>query len=113
MSVRKKEVFQVKREMKEDASPHIYDMIASIQGGVCEYIAAVRELKDNLLFESKLADSEQELDIAEGDTYKSIKEAWVAAISGEGFGEISRVKVEIEARKAEEENQQFSDEWTK
>ena len=50
-------------------------------------------------------DIEQELDIAEGYAYKSIKEAWVEALYGVEFGEISRVKVEIEARKAKEENQ--------
>lgn len=53
------------------------------------------------------------MDIAEGDAYKSIKEALVAAISGAAFGVNSRVKTEIELKRAEENNQQFKEEWIK
>ena len=75
-------------------------------------------MRDKLLFESKFADNEKELDIAEGDAYKSIKEAWVAAIYGTTFGAmfrttstaISRVVVETKSRKDEEGNQQFENE---
>jgi hypothetical protein len=56
---------------------------------------------------------EHQLDIAEGNDYNSIKEVREATISGETFGEIPREKGEIKARKVEENNQQFRDEWIK
>ena len=82
-----------------------------------DYVATIRKLENNLLFESKFAGIEHEKDIVEGDAYPSIQEVRLEAvsravsrkipraISGAAFGEISRVKVEIEARKAKEENQ--------
>ena len=65
-------------------------MLTNMQSSVSGYVVPIRKLKDKLLFESKIAEKEQKRDIAEGDAYKSIKEAWVAAISGTSFGEISR-----------------------
>jgi len=40
-----------------------------------------KELKNNLLLQSKLADKEQKLDIADGDIFKDIQEVWEVAIS--------------------------------
>ena len=91
-------------EAEEDASIHIYDMIASIQRIVNKSITAVRELKDNLLFVSKLVDSEQQLDIAEGDAFKSIKEVWVTAVSRAAFEASSELKAEIEVRRLQLKN---------
>ena len=98
---------QVWSETKACISLLNYVMLTNMQRSVSDYVVVIEELKDNLLFESKLADSEQELDIIEGDAYKSIKEAWLASISTEAFGVNSRVKEEIEVRKAEENNQQL------
>jgi len=65
----------------------------------------------------KKEDEEQQLDIAEGDAYKSIKEVWVAVVSRATFETSSKIKIEIKSRKAEEKlkkakenNQQFRDE---
>ena len=84
-------------------------MFTSIQRGVIEYMTTIRKMRDKLLFEREPARSKQKRDIAEGDAYKIIKEAWVAAISGTSFGAmpettsttISRVVAEIKSRKVE------------
>lgn len=91
-------------EAEEDASAHIYDMIASIQRIMNKSITAVRELKDNLLFVSKLVDSEQQLYIAERDAFQSIKEVWVAAVSGAPFEASSELEAEIEVRRLQLKN---------
>ena len=52
-------------------------------------VTVAKGLEDNLLSESEFADYTHELDMAEGDAYKSIKEVRVAAISGTSFGGIS------------------------
>ena len=63
---------QVVVETEIHTSLQNYVMFASIQRSVSEYVIAVRELENNLLFESKFADKEQQLDIAEGDIFKDI-----------------------------------------
>ena len=88
-------------------------MLTSILESVSDYVIGSKVWEDNLLSESEFADNKHKLDIAEGDAYKIIKEVWVVAISGATFGVTSRVKVEIELRKAKEKNQQFREEWMK
>ena len=83
-------MFQVLVETAADTSLVNYVMFASIQRSVSEYVAAVREWKNNLLFESKFDSKEQQLDIAKGDIFKDTQEVWVAAISGIAFGAMSR-----------------------
>ena len=107
-------ISQVLDETEEDSSLLNYVMFDSIHRSVSEYVTAIKELENNLLFESKFAGIEHEKDIAEGDAYPSIQEVRLEvvsravsrkiprAISGAAFGKISRVKVEIEARKAKE-----------
>jgi len=56
---------------------------------------------------------EHQLDIAEGDAYKSIKEVWVAAISAVENRANSSAKAEEKLREAEGSNQQFREEWIK
>ena len=52
------------------------------------------------------------MDIEKGDIFKDIQEVWVAAISTEVFGEISRIRGYVEAKLVEECNPQFEDKWT-
>ena len=77
-----------------------------------DYVAEIRKLENNLLFESKFAGREHEKDIAEGNIFKGIQEVWVAAMSRETSTTISRVVAEIKSRKVEEGNQQLEDEST-
>lgn len=72
---------QVLTETKADISLLNYVMLTNIQSNVSEYVTAVRKLDSSLLFESKFADKEQQLDIAEEDNFKDTQEVWVAAIS--------------------------------
>ena len=72
-------VSQVEERM--DTSLQHFVMLASIQRRVSKYVDAKRGLKGNLLFEREFADIIQELNIAEGDVYKNIKEERVEAIS--------------------------------
>ena len=69
---------QVLVDTEEDTSLLNYVMFASIQRSVSEYVTAFRELENNLLFESKFEDTEQQLNIAEGDIFKDIQAVWVA-----------------------------------
>ena len=80
VAINKMEMSQVYSETLAGISFLNYVMLTNMQRSVSDYVDVVRELKDNLLFESKFAGSEQQLDIAEGDAYKSIKEVWVAAM---------------------------------
>ena len=80
VAINKMEMPQVFSETLAGISFLNYVMLTNMQRSVSDYVAAVRELKDNLLFDSKFAGSEQQLDIAEGDAYKSIKEVWVATM---------------------------------
>ena len=96
VAINKMEMSQVFSETLAGISFLNYVLLTNMQRSVSDYVAAVRELKDNLLFESKFAGSEQQLDIVEGDAYKSIKEVWVAAmfetIFAATFGVNSREK---------------------
>jgi len=50
----------------------------------------------------KKEDEEQQLDIVEGDAYKIINEVWVVVVFGATFETSSKIKAEMELRKAEE-----------
>lgn len=89
-----------------------YVMLTNIQINVSEYVTAARELESSLISESKFANKEQQLDIAEEDNFKDTHEVWVAAISTTISGEISRIITEVEAKKDERSNQQFKYERT-
>ena len=78
-----KRMSQTVVEVEEDDNIHINDKTAGIQRTVSKYVPTVRDLEDNLLFESKIADKEKKRDIAEGDIFKDIQKVWVAAISTE------------------------------
>ena len=99
------EMSQVLAETKAYISLLNYVMLTSMQRSVSDYVVPVKELKDKLLFESKFAGSEQQLDVVEGDIFKYIHEIWVVAMSKTIFTAISRVKAKIESRKVEEDNQ--------
>ena len=81
VAINKMEMSQVFSKTLAGISFLNYVMLTNMQRSVSDYVAAVRELKDNLLFEGKFAGNEQQLDISEGDAYKIIKEVWVAAMS--------------------------------
>jgi len=100
-------------EAEADASIHINDMTAGVQRTVSKYVAAIRDLEEISFFEVKIANKEQKRDIAEGYIFKDIQEVREATMFGITSTTISREKVEVEARKAEKDNQQFKDEWTK
>lgn len=120
------EMSQVVKETRADTSFPNLTMFASIQRSMNEYITTIRELEGNLLFESKIANSEQKLDIAEGNIFQDTQEFWEEAISGTMFTMVSRavrreiskamfglvfeeilkVKTEFEAREAEDNEKQ-------
>ena len=68
-------------EKKADTNLPTYIMFLGMQRTVSKYVTAVRELEDNLLFESKFEGKKHQLDIAEGDIFKDIQEVSVEAIS--------------------------------
>ena len=127
----------VVRETREDTGSQFCNVFTSILKSGSDSVTIAKVLEDNLLSESEFADSKQELDIAEGDAYKSIKEVRVATISGTSFDAISRavsrsmsrgipraifgvvfeailkVKTKVKSREIEEGNQQFRAEWEK
>ena len=115
VAINKMEMSQVFSKTKASISLTNYVMLTNMQKSVSDYVAVVRELKYNLLFESKFVGNEQQLDIAEGDAYKSIKEVWVAKMSetifAAEFGVNSRAQRKIELRRVEKSNQQFREEW--
>ena len=88
--VNEEDMFLVIKEIGEDTGSQFCDVFIGIQRGVIDYMTAIRKLRDTLLFEIKFADRDHELDIVEGDAYKSIKEVRVEAIFGTSFGAISR-----------------------
>ena len=76
------EVSHVVRETREDIGSQLCSFFTSILKSGIDYVTVAKRLEYNLLSEGEFADSTQELDIAEGDAYKSIKEVRVATISG-------------------------------
>ena len=78
------------REAREDTGSQFCNVFTSILKSGCDFVTVAKRLEDNLLSESEFVDSTQELDIAEGDAYKSIKEVRVVAISGTSFDAVSR-----------------------
>lgn len=77
-----------------------------------EGITIINGEMSQVLAEIKTGRKHEE-DIAEGDVYKSMKEVWVAAVSGAAFEASSELKAEVEVRRTEENNQQVEDECTK
>ena len=86
-----------------------YAGISEQHSDVFERNQVQMKLEDNLLFESKISNKQQKRDIVEGDIFKDIQEVWVAEIYIEIFGIAFEAclgeKEEIEARRAEENNQ--------
>ena len=62
-------------------------VLTSIQRSRSDYVTVAKVLKDNLLFGGKIAGSEHENDIAEGDIFQDIQEVRVATISTTVYGE--------------------------
>ena len=62
VAINKMDMSQVLSETKAGISLLNYVMLTNMQRSTSDYVATVMELKDNLLFESKLADREQKLD---------------------------------------------------
>ena len=127
VAINKMEMSQVFSETLAGINFLNYVMLTNMHRSVSDYVVAVRELKDKLIFEGKFAGNEQQLDISEGDAYKSIKEVRVATISRMSFSTISRelsrgipraisrvlfeailkVKTEVKSREIEGNVQQF------
>ena len=59
VAINKMEMSQVFSETKVGISFLNYVMLTNMQRSVSDYVATARELKDNLIFESKFASSEQ------------------------------------------------------